>query len=65
MPDEKKSNGYAADTIANEGAEYAVRHYCSGEIFKDPRTTELWNAAEKSLNDLIRYLNEETGRDLG
>lgn len=64
MPDRDKTNGYAVDTIENEGLEYAVRCYCDGSTFKDPKTRELWEAAAKSLDDLVKYLNDETGRDL-
>lgn len=62
---EKKTNGYAADTIASEGLDYAVRHYCDGSVFKDPETEQLWNAAGRALDKLCSHLSEETGRDVG
>lgn len=34
-----KTNGYAVDTIENEGVAYAVMHYCDGSVFKDPRNS--------------------------
>lgn len=62
MPGDK-TNGYAVDTIENEGLDYAVRHYCGADSFKDPKTRELWAAAEKGLNDLVKYLEDDTGRE--
>jgi hypothetical protein len=58
------TNGDAMDILANEGVGYAVTGYCSGDHFKDPKTTHLWDAAEKALNDLTGYLERETGRCL-
>lgn len=61
----KKSNGYAADTIQEEGLDYAVRHYCDGSTFRDPETARLWDVAAKAIDDLYAHLSEETGRDVG
>lgn len=58
------TNGDAMDILANEGVGYAVTGYCSGDHFKDPETTRLWNAAEEGLNNLTQYLERETGRSL-
>lgn len=59
------TNGDAVDRIEQEGIGYAVRHYCDGSYFKDPVTADLWNKAEKALNDLCDYLERETGREVG
>lgn len=59
-----KTNGYAVDTIENEGLEYAVRHYCSGDEFKDEITAKLWNAADAAIDALVKYLENETGREI-
>lgn len=64
MPDDLKTNGYAVDTIENEGLEYAVRHYIGGDAFKDPVTARLWKTADEALTELVNYLKAETGRDL-
>lgn len=61
---DNETNGYAVDTIENEGLAYAVKDYCDGSTFKDPKTAELWDAAAKSLNDLLHYLRDETGREI-
>lgn len=58
------SNGYAVDTIENEGIAYAVRHYIDGKYFKDRRTMELWDNAADALNELIAHLEHETGREI-
>lgn len=61
----ESTNGDAADIIENEGLDYAVMHYCSGDEFKDPETRRLWDAADKALEALCAYLSEETGREVG
>ncbi len=61
---DKYTNGDAVDIIENEGVGYAVQHYISGDSFKDPKTAELWNAANKALTDLCEYLSRETGREV-
>lgn len=58
-----KTNGYAVDTIEDEGLDYAVRHYIGGSAFKDPTTAELWDNAAKALHALVDYLKAETGRE--
>ncbi len=58
------TNERAADYIENEGVGYAVQHYISAEYFKDQKTVELWDAANKALTALTTYLSEETGRDV-
>lgn len=59
-----ETNGYAIDTIENEGLAYAVRHYCNGSEFKDTQTALLWDKAQRALNELIEYLENETGREI-
>lgn len=61
---DKETNGYAVDTIENEGLAYAVRHYCSGSTFKDEDTAFLWDQAATALDALIRHLENETGREI-
>lgn len=58
------TNGYAVDTIENEGIAYAVRHYIGGEYFKDPETAKLWSEADEALTKLVNYLQNETGREI-
>jgi hypothetical protein len=58
------TNGTAIDIIENEGLGYAVRHYISGDAFKDPETQIRWNNAAGSLEALIEYLQDETGREI-
>lgn len=58
-----KTNGYAVDTIENEGLEYAVRHYIDGAEFKDPVTECLWTEAAQALGRLVKHLENETGRE--
>lgn len=60
----KQTNGWAVDTIENEGLEYAVRHYCDGSEFKDTHTALLWDKAARALDELVTYLVDETGRDV-
>jgi hypothetical protein len=64
MPGER-TNGDAVDIIENEGLDYAVRHYISGDEFKDPETAKRWKLADKTLTDLCEYLARETGREVG
>lgn len=59
-----KTNGYAVDTIENEGLAYAVRHYIDGSCFKDPDTARLWREADAALAALITHLEHETGREI-
>lgn len=63
MPSGEYTNGDAFNIIENEGAGYAVQHYCDGEEFKDPETTRLWNEAGTALENLVTYLERETGRE--
>lgn len=56
-----ENNRYAADTIENEGIGYAVLHYCSGDVFSDPKTRELWNEACEALEALETYLRDGVG----
>lgn len=56
------TNGAAVDIIENEGIGYAILHYTSGSNFKDQETARLWDVAETALNDLVDYLEAETGR---
>jgi hypothetical protein len=58
------TNGDAVDIIDNDGLAYAVRHYCDGSYFHDAVTAALWDKAADGLNELVRYLKKETGRDL-
>lgn len=58
-----RTNGYAADTIENEGLDYAVRHYIDGDAFKDPETARLWTEAANANQALVDYLKRETGRE--
>lgn len=60
----EKTNGYAVDTIENEGIGYAVMHYISGDEFKDPVTAALWSGSAKSLEALRDHLISETGREV-
>lgn len=62
---DKYTNGDAADIILNEGVEYAVRHYTSGDSFEDPKTAELWDKAAAGLSELLNYLSKQTGREVG
>lgn len=59
-----KTNGWAADTIENEGVAYAVMHYCDGSSFKDVETALLWDAAADALARLVDHLRRETGREI-
>jgi hypothetical protein len=59
-----KTNGYAVDTIENEGLEYAVRHYIDGNEFKDKETAFRWNRAALALDLLVEHLEKETGRKI-
>jgi hypothetical protein len=58
------TNGTAIDIIENEGIGYAVLHYTSGDAFKDPETQIRWQNAAGSLEALIEYLQDETGREI-
>lgn len=60
----QNTNGDAVDIIENEGLGYAIRHYTSGDDFKDPETHRLWDAADKALVELVEYLEAETGREI-
>jgi hypothetical protein len=53
----KLSNFEACRIIANEGADYAVRHYISADEFIDPKTRQLWRAAENALDALETYID--------
>ncbi len=46
----------AYNIIENEGLGYAVTSYISGNEFADPKLRELWNNAERVLNDLEEYV---------
>ena len=50
------SNEKACQVIANEGADYAVRSYCSASEFKDPKTRELWTKASNAIDSLESYI---------
>lgn len=65
MGDRDHTNGDAADIIEDEGLDYAVRHYISGDEFNDPTTEKLWTEADKALTALVQHLERETGRDIG
>lgn len=56
VEDQKCTNLYVAERIEQEGLDYAVRHYMSSDNFEDRKTAELWDAAEKALNDLMTHL---------
>jgi hypothetical protein len=58
------TNGDAVAIIENEGLAYAVRHYTDGAQFKDPHTGTLWDAAALALDNLIDYLEAETGQEI-
>lgn len=61
---DKYTNGDAVDIIENEGLEYAVRHYTSGDTFEDVSTTYLWNLAGTAMDALVLHLKKQTGRDI-
>lgn len=61
---DKKTNGYAVDTIENEGVGYAVMHYIGGDAFKDAETAKLWSEASRALETLCNHLAVETGREV-
>jgi len=54
----KRSNLDALNIIENEGSGYAVTSYCSGDIFEDPKTVELWDNAAEALSELEAYLQQ-------
>ena len=45
------------DIVENEGLDYAVRHYMTADHCENPKTAELWGAAEKALNTLAKHLH--------
>jgi len=54
--EQKEDNSYAYWRGEQEGWGYAVRHYCRGSNWKDPKTTQLWDKAEAALKELEDYL---------
>lgn len=58
------TNCDAVSIIENEGLDYAVRHYISGDYFADPETQKRWNAAEEAITALTEYLERQTGREI-
>lgn len=61
----KQTDGDAVDIIENEGLDYAVRHYISGDYFEHAETGRLWDEAEKALDALVKHLARSTGRTVG
>lgn len=46
-----------AEIAADEGLEYAVRHYMGAESIKSPETAQLWQAADDALTALAKHLH--------
>jgi hypothetical protein len=51
---DKITNEQAVDIIAGEGFEYAVCYYCNGKDMEDPKTAQLWDEAQRAINE-ARY----------
>lgn len=59
MAKTKYTNVGVARIIENEGLEYAIRHYMSGDSIVDPKLAEMWDEASKLLDEIEKYASLE------
>jgi hypothetical protein len=57
----EKTNIEAFDILEDRGMN-AVMSYCAGDEFSDEKTSELWEAASRALEELTEYIEAQTGR---
>jgi hypothetical protein len=56
---EKMNDIEVRERVDQEGLDYAVRHYMSGDSCQNPETAKLWDEAAAALNNLAAHLGLE------
>jgi hypothetical protein len=59
LTEEKYTIEQVADIANEEGVDYAIQHYMSGDSIEDPQLAEMWDDCRRLINKIERYIAAE------